>query len=200
MNKPLICCLDLEGVLIPEIWINVAERTKIKALRLTTRDEPDYDKLMKMRLRILREEGIRLKDIQAVIGKMNPLPGAKNFLDKLRAKSEVIILSDTYYEFAAAFLKKLGHPTLFCNSLSVDSRGFIKNYHLRQKNGKEKAARALRKIGFEVRAAGDSYNDITMLKAADRGVLFNPPANIAREFPGFPTVRTHNELFSALSK
>lgn len=196
----MICCLDLEGVLIPEIWINVAKRTGVKALEITTRDEPDYDKLMRFRLAILKREGIKLRDIEAVIRGMSPLPGAQEFLNKLREKYQVIILSDTYYEFAGPMMKKLGHPALFCNWLSTDRKGFIANYHLRQKNGKKEAVRGLKKLGFEVVAAGDSYNDIAMLKTADRGILFRPPAKIVRQFPRFSVTRTYRELFSAFLK
>ena len=197
-KKAVICCLDLEGVLVPEIWINVAERTKIKELRLTTRDIPDYHVLMKQRLKILADKKIKLRDIQNVISKIDPLPGAKAFLDKLRAKHQVIILSDTFYEFGMPLMKKLGHPSLFCNWLETDKRGFIVNYHLRQENGKEKAVRALKSLDFYVRAAGDSYNDITMLKNADEGFLFNPPANIIKEFPQFKITKNYKELFRAL--
>lgn len=196
----MIGCLDLEGVLTPEIWINVAKKTGIKALEITTRDEPDYDKLMRYRLAILKREGIKLRDIQAVIQKMEPLPGAKAFLKKLHEKYQVIILSDTYYEFAGPMMKKLGSPTLFCNWLSSDKKGFIAHYHLRQKNGKEQAVRALRNLGFNVIAAGDSYNDIRMLQAADRGILFRPPAKIARQFPKFPVTRTYQELLEVFQK
>ena len=193
-----VCCLDLEGVLVPEIWIQVSEKTKIKELRLTTRDVPDYDILMKRRLKILREHKIKLRDIQKVISNIQPLPGAKAFLDKLRSKRQAVILSDTYYEFAAPLMKKLGFPVLFCNWLETDSRGTISNYCLRQKNGKEKAVRALKNIGFKVIAAGDSYNDVAMLKAADKGVLFNPPANIRKEFPQFKVAKNYKELSKAL--
>ena len=196
----MICCLDLEGVLIPEIWINVAKKTGIQALEITTRDEPDYDKLMRYRLAILKKEGIKLRDIQAVIRKMEPLPGAKAFLNRLREKYQVIILSDTYYEFAGPMMKKLGNPALFCNWLSADKKGFISNYHLRQKNGKKEAVKALKGLGFSVVAAGDSYNDIAMLKAADRGILFRPPAKIARQFPKFPVTKTYPELLRAFLK
>ena len=196
----MICCLDLEGVLIPEIWINVAKKTGLKALEITTRDEPDYDKLMRYRLKILKKEGIRLRDIQAVIQRMEPLPGAKAFLAKLREKYQVIILSDTYYEFAGPMMKKLGYPVLFCNWLTEDKRGFIANYHLRQKNGKREAVHGIKSLGFEVVAAGDSYNDIAMLRAADRGILFRPPAKIVRQFPKFPVTRTYTELLKAFRK
>ena len=196
----MICCLDLEGVLIPEIWINVAKKTGIKALEITTRDEPDYDKLMRYRLAILKKERIRLADIQAVIKRMNPLPGAKVFLRQLQEKYQVIILSDTYYEFAGPMMKKLGSPTLFCNGLSTDKKGFIANYHLRQKNGKKEAVRGLKNLGFDVVAAGDSYNDIAMLKTADRGILFRPPQKIISEFPQFPVTRTYAELLKAFNE
>ncbi len=196
----MICCLDLEGVLIPEIWINVAKKTGIKALEITTRDEPDYDKLMRYRLAILKKEGIKLRDIQVVIKRMDPLPGAKAFLAKLREQYQVIILSDTYYEFAGPMMKKLGSPTLFCNWLSVDKKGFIANYHLRQKNGKKEAVRAIKGLGFNVVAAGDSYNDIAMLKTADRGILFRPPPKIVRQFPKFPVTNTYRELLSTFLK
>ena len=196
----MICCLDLEGVLIPEIWINVAKKTGIKALEITTRDEPDYDKLMRYRLAILKREGIMLRDIQAVIKKMEPLPSAKTFLKKLRVHFQVIILSDTYYEFAGPMMQKLGSPTLFCNWLSTDKKGFIANYHLRQKNGKKEAVSAIKGLGFHVVAAGDSYNDIAMLKTADRGILFRPPPKIVRQFPRFKVTRTYEQLLGAFLK
>ena len=195
----ILCCLDLEGVLVPESWSQVSKKTKIPELRLTTRDVPDYDVLMRRRLKILRQRGIRLADIQNVIAGIEPLSGAKKFLDALRGRSPVIILSDTFKEFAKPLMEKLGRPTLFCNDLTVDKKGFISGYRLRQKSGKEKAVKALRQIGFEVYAAGDSYNDITMLKAADRGILFNPPSNIVREFPGFKVAKNYKDLFSKLA-
>ena len=194
-----IICLDMEGVLVPEIWIEVSKKTKISDLRLTTRDIPDYDVLMKRRLGILKEQGIRLKDIQAVIETMKPLPGAKRFLDGLRVQHQVIILSDTFYEFARPLMKKLGHPTLFCNWLLLDQKGFISGYKLRQSNGKEKAVKALQSAGFQVVAAGDSYNDVTMLKAAQKGVFFNPPPKIAKQFPKFPVAKTYSHLFKSLT-
>lgn len=193
-----VCCLDLEGVLVPEIWIRVSEKTGIKELRLTTRDIPDYDVLMKRRLKILRENQIKLGDIQKVISKIQPLRGAKDFLGTLRAKTQVVILSDTYYEFAMPLMKKLGFPSLFCNWLSTDPFGYISDYHLRQPSGKEKAVLGLRNLGFRVHAAGDSYNDIAMLKAADKGILFNPPPNIVKEFPGFKITRNYRDLLKAL--
>ena len=194
----IICCLDLEGVLVPEIWIQVSKKTGIRELRFTTRDVPDYDKLMKRRLQILREHRISLKDIQDVIRRIKPLPGARAFLDELRSRRQVVILSDTYEEFARPLMEKLGYPALFCNDLVVDKKGFIAGYRLRQKNGKEKAVKALRRIGFRVHAAGDSYNDITMLKAADRGVLFNPPENIRREFSKFEIANSYGQLLKML--
>jgi len=194
----MICCLDLEGVLVPEIWIKVAEKTRIKELRLTTREVPNYDVLMKRRLKILRRHGIKLRDIQNVISQIRPLPGAKAFLDQLRSKRQVIILSDTYYEFAIPLMEKLGRPTLWCNWLESDKKGFIAHYHLRQRNGKEKAVRALKKIGFKIAAAGDSYNDLTMLQAADRGVLFNPPSHIEKSHGHFQIARNYPQLLKAL--
>lgn len=194
----VICCLDLEGVLVPEIWIAVSKKTGIKDLRFTTRDIPDYDVLMKRRLKILNNENIRLRDIQNVIAMIKPLPGARAFLDKLRAEHQVVILSDTFEEFAKPLMKQLGMPTIFCNFLKIDKKGFISDYALRQKNGKQRAVEGLKEIGFEVRAVGDSYNDITMLKSADRGVLFNPPDKIRHEFPKFKVTTNYSQLLSAL--
>lgn len=195
----VICCLDLEGVLVPEIWIAVAEATGIEDLRLTTRDIPDYDVLMQRRLATLKRHDIKLSKIQEVIGTLRPLPGAKEFLDELRAQYQVIILSDTYYEFAEPLMRQLDWPTLFCNWLEIDDAGYIADYKLRQSNGKEKAVRGLQALGFKIRAAGDSYNDLTMLKAAERGVLFRPPASIVEEYPQFPVVEDHPGLMQALS-
>ena len=194
----MIICLDMEGVLVPEIWIQVARKTKIGELKLTTRDVPDYDVLMKRRLKILKEAGIKLSDVQKVIAAMKPLPGARKFLEALRAQRQTIILSDTFYEFAMPLMQKLGSPTLFCNWLETDRSGFIRDYRLRQKDGKTQAVRALQSLGFKVAAAGDSYNDLGMLKAADRGVLFNPPLKIAKEFPGFKVTRDYASLSKAL--
>ena len=193
-----VVCLDLEGVLVPEIWIEVSRKTKIKELSLTTRDIPDYDVLMRRRIDILRRHHIQLKHIQRVIAAMSPLPGAKPFLDKLRSRGQVIILSETFYEFAMPLMKKLGYPALFCNQLIVGSDGYISGYTLRQKNGKEKAVKALQQINFSVHAAGDSYNDITMLKAAEKGVLFNPPDRIVKEFPRLKVTRRYRDLLAAL--
>jgi phosphoserine / homoserine phosphotransferase len=193
----MIACLDLEGVLVPEIWINVSERTGIAALRRTTRDEPDYDKLMRGRLAILAEHRLGLPDIQAVIGTMEPLDGAVAFLDWLRASTQVIILSDTFVEFAQPLMRKLGWPTLFCNSLEVDGAGRITGYRLRLADGKRRAVEALRALNFRIVVAGDSYNDTTMLGAADAGILFRPPQNVIDDFPSFPVTRTYEELRAA---
>ena len=193
----MIACLDMEGVLTPEIWINVAERTGIAALRRTTRDEPDYDKLMRGRLAILDQHGLGLPDIQAVIGQMDPLEGAAEFLAWLRARTPLVILSDTFTQFAAPLIAKLGWPTLFCNSLEVDPSGHITGYRLRIDDGKRRAVVALKSLNFRVVAAGDSYNDTTMLAAADAGILFRPPANVVTDFPHFPVTTTFAELRDA---
>lgn len=198
--KPVAFCLDLEGILLPEIWIQVARRFGVEALKRTTRDEPDYDKLMRARLHILKKEGIRLRDIQRVIGRMKPLPGAAGFLKRLKAEGPVIILSDTYYEFAGPVMGKLGHPALLCNRLEADRKGFISGYFLRQKNGKRNAVQAFKKLGFETRAVGDSYNDLGMLLAADMGVFFNPPASIRRDHPELPVARDYKELLKVLTR
>jgi len=189
-----VLCLDLEGVLVPEIWIGVAERTGIAELRLTTRDEPDYDKLMRRRLAILAREGLGLSDIEAVIDGLGPLAGARAFLDQAREQMQVLILSDTFYEFARPLMRQLGWPTLFCNRLVVGTDGRIQDYRLRQKDGKREAVRALHGLQFRVIAAGDSYNDTGMLAEADRGILFCPPDNVVREFPQFPVARSYADL------
>lgn len=196
----MIACLDLEGVLVPEIWINVAKTTGIDELRITTRDEPDYDKLMRNRLRILDQHGLKLADIQAVIGRMGPLEGAREFLDWLRGLYQVIILSDTFYQFAAPLMAQLGHPCLFCNSLVIDGDGRVAGYELRIRDGKRKAVMALKLLNFNVVAAGDSYNDTTMLGEADRGILFSPPDNVIRDFPQFPVTRNYDELRAAFTR
>ena len=196
----IVACLDLEGVLVPEIWIGVAERTGIEELRLTTRDVPDYDELMTRRLRLLEEHGLGMPDIQAVIGGMEPLPGARAFLDDLREAMQVVILSDTFYQFAAPLMRQLGWPTLFCHDLEVDEEGRVVAYHLRQKDPKRKAVRALRDLNFHVVSAGDSYNDTTMLAESHAGILFRPPENVIREFPQFPVTRTHPELRRAFDE
>ena len=195
-----IACLDLEGVLIPEIWINFAERTGIEELRLTTRDVPDYDALMTRRLSILAENDLGLADIQEVIGGMAPLPGAREFLDWLRERAQVVILSDTFYQFAAPLMRQLGWPTLFCHRLEIGEGGRVTNYHLRQKDGKRQAVKAFHQLNFHVIAAGDSYNDTTMLSEADAGILFRPPDNVIEEFPQFPVTRTYDELRSEFQR
>ena len=196
----MIACLDLEGVLTPEIWINVAERTGIPELRITTRDEPDYDKLMRYRLGILDQHRLKLADIQAVIGSMHPLEGAGAFLDWLRARFQVLILSDTFEQFATPLMAQLGYPTLFCNALVIDDDGRIADYRIRIRDGKRKAVMALKLLSFDVVAAGDSYNDTTMLAEADHGILFRPPENVIREFPQFPVTQTYAELQAAFAK
>jgi len=193
-----ICCLDLEGVLLPEVWIKVAKRFGVEELLKTTRDIPDYDKLMRYRLRILRREKIKLRDIQQVIESMRPLPGAYQFIKKLRQQFPVIILSDTFYEFVGPLMNKLDNPTLFCNWLKTDRMGYVSKYVLRQKDGKRKAVLALRKIGFRVVASGDSYNDLTMLKTAHKGVLFNPPDSIRKAYPRFPVATSYASLLRYL--
>lgn len=189
-----IACLDLEGVLIPEIWIDFAERTGIDELRATTRDIPDYDVLMQQRLRILREHNLGLPDIQQVISGMAPMPGAREFVDWLRERFQVVILSDTYYEFAQPLMRQLGFPTLFCHRLESDDNGMIVNYHLRQKDPKRESVKAFHGLKYRVIAAGDSYNDTTMLSEAEAGILFRAPANVIREFPQFPAVHEYEEL------
>lgn len=194
-----IACLDLEGVLVPEIWINVAERTGIEELQATTRDIPDYDVLMRQRLRILDEHGLKLADIQEVIAGMGPLPGAHDFLNRLREKFQVIILSDTFYDFAAPLMKQLGHPTLLCHRLNIDGDGRVAGYRLRMPDQKREAVQALHHLKFKVIAAGDSYNDTSMLAEADAGILFRPPQNVISEFPQFPVTTTYEELYSAFT-
>lgn len=186
--------MDLEGVFVPEIWIAVAEKTGIAGLRLTTRDISDYDQLMAGRIAILKEHGLTLSDIQAVIETLEPLSGAVAFLTWLRSRLPLVILSDTFGEFALPLLPKLGYPTIFCNSLEVDEQGMISGYRLRQRDGKRAATLAFQGLGFRVLAAGDSYNDTTMLATADAGVLFCPPANVIAEFPQFPVVHQYDHL------
>ena len=181
-----IVCLDLEGVLVPEIWIEFAERTGIPELRRTTREEPNYDTLMKYRLDLLKKHQLGLHDIQKVISEMGPEPGAKDFLDALRQDYQVVILSDTFYEFAMPLMKQLGMPTLFCHKLEADAQGYLVNYHLRMPNQKQEAVRRFKEINFKVVAAGDSYNDTNMLKEAHAGILFRAPSNVVAEFPQFP--------------
>jgi phosphoserine/homoserine phosphotransferase len=189
-----ILCSDLEGVFTPEIWINVAEKTGIEELRLTTRDISDYDVLMKKRLEILKENNLKLSDITAVIATMEPLAGAVAFLDWLRAKIPVIIVSDTFEQFAGPLMQKLGWPTLFCNTLEVAADLTVTGYTLRQADGKKKAALALQQLNYEVIAVGDSYNDISMLQAANHGILLHPPENVIAEFPDLPVTNSYAEL------
>ena len=189
-----IVCLDLEGVLVPEIWITFAERTGIPELRRTTRDEPNYDTLMKYRLGILAQHKLGLPDIQKVIGEMGPMDGARAFLDQLREDYEVIILSDTFYEFAHPLMRQLGWPTLFCHSLEADADGMLVNYHLRMPDQKREAVQRFKELNFTVVAAGDSYNDTAMLGEAHAGILFHPPENVVREFPQFPVTRDFDAL------
>jgi len=189
-----IVCSDLEGVFVPEIWINVAERTGIEELRLTTRDISDYDVLMKRRLGILAENNLKLKDITDVIATMDPLPGAREFVDWLRSQSQLVVLSDTFVAFAKPLMEKLGWPTLLCHSLTVDAEGRVTDYNLRQHDPKMRAVQAFQALNYEVVAMGDSYNDTSMLQAADQGFLFRPPENVVAEFPQFPVARTYDAL------
>jgi phosphoserine/homoserine phosphotransferase len=189
-----IVCSDLEGVFVPEIWINVAERTGIEELRLTTRDISDYDVLMKKRLGILAENNLKLKDITDVIATMEPMPGATEFVQWLRSRTQLIVLSDTFEEFAKPLMAKLGWPTLLCHNLSVDTEGNVIDYILRQHDPKMRAVQAFQALNYEVIAMGDSYNDTSMLQTADRGILFRPPDNVVAEFPQFPVARNYEEL------
>jgi phosphoserine/homoserine phosphotransferase len=193
-----LVCLDLEGVLVPEIWIEFAERTGIPELRRTTRDEPDYDKLMKGRLALLAQHKLGLPDIQKVIADMGPMPGAKAFLDALRQDFQVIILSDTYYEFAMPLMRQLGMPTLFCHKLEANAQGVVVNYHLRMPNQKKESVKRFKELNFKVIAAGDSYNDTAMLAEAHAGILFHAPENVIREFPQFGVTNTYDELRAAI--
>jgi len=189
-----IACLDLEGVLVPEIWIAFAERTGIEALKKTTRDEPDYDVLMRYRLDILREQGLGLNEIQEVIATLEPLPGAIEFVDWLRERFQVVILSDTFYEFASPLMKQLGYPTLLCHRLETAEDGTVIDYHLRQANPKRQAVVGFKSMYYRTIAAGDSYNDTTMLAEADAGILFHAPDNVIAEFPQFPAVHSFTDL------
>ena len=194
-----IVCTDLEGVLVPEIWINVAETTGIDELRLTTRDIADYDVLMRKRLDILSAHGLKLKDITDVIDTMAPLEGALAFLTWLRSRTQVIIVSDTYEAFARPLMHKLGWPTIFCNYLSIDADGAIADYHLRQADGKYHVVKSLQALNFRVIAMGDSYNDLTMIQAADNGLLFRPPESIRSEYPQLPVAETYDDLRTAFT-
>ena len=194
-----VITLDLEGVLVPEIWIEFSEITGIPELRLTTRDVPDYDVLMKQRLGLLKDHGLKLNDIQAVIRKMEPMAGAKAFLDGLRAQTQVVILSDTFTQFAGPLMEKLGMPTIFCNTLMVDDAGNVTGYKLRQKDGKKIAVQGFHSMGLKVFAAGDSYNDTGMLQEADAGFFFCPPDSILAQFPQIPVTRNYQELAAAFA-
>lgn len=193
-----VVCLDLEGVLVPEIWIEFSQRTGIAEFSRTTRDEPDYDKLMRYRIGLLEQHGLKLTDIQAVIAGMSPLPGAKEFLDGLRERFQVIILSDTFYEFADPLMQQLGRPTLLCHRLVIDDAGFVRDYKLRQPDQKRMAVNALKGLNYQVIAAGDSYNDTGMLMAADAGFFIHPPESIVAQFPQFPVNRSYAELRAAI--
>lgn len=195
-----IVCLDLEGVLVPEIWVAFAEETGIPELKKTTRDEPDYDKLMKWRLGILKEHGLGLKEIQETIAKIDPMPGAKEFLDELRSMTQVIIISDTFTQFAAPLMKKLGWPTIFCNSLEVAENGEITDYRMRVENSKYSTVKALQSIGFETIASGDSHNDLGMIKASKAGFLFKSTEQIKKDNPELPAYETYDELMEAIKK
>jgi phosphoserine / homoserine phosphotransferase len=193
----IVACLDLEGVLVPEIWIQVAENTGIEALRRTTRDEPDYDKLMRYRLDLLDEHGLGIRELQKAVEASDPLPGAVEFLDWLRARCPLLILSDTFFDLAAPLVRKLGSPAVFCHQLEVESEGRVIGYRLRMPDQKRAAVRALQELRFAVIAAGDSYNDTAMLGAAEAGILFRPPQNVVAEFPQFPVTQTYDELRAA---
>jgi phosphoserine / homoserine phosphotransferase len=196
----IVVCLDLEGVLVPEIWIEVAKRTGVEALARTTRDEPDYDKLMRYRLEILAREKLRLADIETVIADMGPLAGAPEFLDALRQRHQLVILSDTFYEFARPLMRQLGSPVLLCHRLEVDADGFVSNYRLRMPDQKRSAVEAFRGLNFAVVAAGDSYNDTSMLAAANAGIFYRPPASIAAQFPQYPVTQDYAALGAAIEQ
>ena len=195
-----IVCLDLEGVLVPEIWIAFAEETGIPELKRTTRDEPDYDKLMKYRLAILKEHGLGLKEIQETIEKIDPMPGAKEFLDELRSMTQVIIISDTFTQFAAPLMKKLGYPTIFCNSLEVAENGEITGFKMRVEQSKLTTVKALQSIGFQTIASGDSHNDLGMIRASKAGFLFKSTEQIQKGNPDLPAYETYEELMAAIKK
>ena len=195
-----IVCLDLEGVLVPEIWIAFAEASGIPELKRTTRDEPDYDKLMKWRIGILKEHGLGLKEIQDTIAKIDPIPGAKEFLDELRSITQVIIISDTFTQFAGPLMKKLGYPTIFCNSLEVADNGEITGFKMRIENSKYTTVKALQSIGFQTIASGDSHNDLGMIKASKAGFLFRSTDKIKADYPQIPAYETYEELLGAIKK
>lgn len=193
-----IVCLDMEGVLVPEIWIAFAKETGIEELKLTTRDEPDYDKLMNYRIKILKEHGLGLKEIQDVIAKIDLMPGAKEFLDELRTITQVIILSDTFEQFAAPLMKKLGLPTIFCNTLEIGKNGMITGYKMRCEKSKLTTVKALQSIGFDTIAAGDSFNDLGMIQASKAGFLFKSTENIKKDYPEIPAFEEYDELLKAI--
>lgn len=195
-----IVCLDMEGVLVPEIWINVALRTGIEELKITTRDEPDYDKLMGNRIRIMKQHNLRLADIQAVIDTMGPLEGAFEFLSSLRSMTQVVILSDTFTEFAQPLMRQLGYPSLWCNDLEVDDQNMIVHHRMRLHDGKRKAVQALRSLNYRTFAAGDSYNDLSMIREADGGCLFRAPQAILAEFPDLRITTTYEEFLSVIKE
>lgn len=193
-----IVCLDLEGVLVPEIWIEFAEQTGIKELARTTRDEPDYDKLMKFRIRILREHGLGLKEIQETIARIEPLPGARDFLDRLREETQLVIVSDTFEQFAMPLMKKLAYPSIFCNRLTVDEKGQISGYEMRCKPSKLITVRKLQEMGFDTIAAGDSFNDLDMIEASALGILFRTTDQIKRDYPQYPAIETYEEFYQII--
>lgn len=200
MSDMNIVCLDMEGVLVPEIWIAFAEESGIPELKKTTRDEPDYDKLMKYRLAILKEHGLGLPEVQATIAKIDPMPGAKEFLDELRSLTQVIILSDTFTQFAGPLMEKLGMPTIFCNTLEVADDGEITGFRMRIKDSKLSTVKALQSIGFETIASGDSYNDLGMIKASKAGFLFKSTDKIKADYPELPAYETYDELLAAIKE
>ena len=197
-NKMNIVCLDMEGVLVPEIWIAFANETGIPELKKTTRDEPDYDKLMEYRIAILKEHGLGLKEIQAVIAKIDPLPGAKEFLDKLRERTQVLILSDTFEQFAMPLMKKLGYPTLMCNTLEVAEDGEVLKHHMRVEKSKLSTVKALQSIGYNTIASGDSFNDLAMIQASKAGFLFRSTEQIKKDYPQYPAFEEFDDLYEAI--
>jgi phosphoserine/homoserine phosphotransferase len=200
LNQPPLIASDLEGVLVPEIWVAVAESTGIEQLRLTTREISDYDALMKMRIGILREQNLRMSDIQAVIATLAPLPGAADFVAWVRDQAQFVILSDTFYEFAKPLMAQLNLPTIFCHSLLIDADGFINGYRMRLEKPKRRSIKAFRKLGFRTMAMGDSYNDIPMLEKAHVGMLFAPPDNVVADYPHFPVVTTYDDARDFISQ
>ena len=195
-----IVCSDLEGVFVPEIWINVSKKTGIEELKLTTRDISDYDVLMKKRLGILKEHGLKLRDIQDVIATMDPLPGALEFINWMRARTQVIVVSDTFVQFAGPLMEKLGYPTLFCNTLEIADDNSVASYKLRQKDGKKKTVQALKTLDYQIVAMGDSYNDISMIQEADKGVLFRPPQNVIDDYPDLPVTESYEKVREILEQ